>query len=107
MGTFMPIAFKAHKRKNLRQSLTGAFPAFPETVTSPIQTSHSTPVTEVGQQVGQMPAQSHSELDDSIGSGHNLNVVSLHDTPEWSNGGSEPSPDQRLYPDINVSVPAI
>lgn len=107
VGTFVPMGSKAYKRKNLRQSPTAAFPALPETMTSPTWTAHSTPGTEVDQQVGQMPTQSHSEPDDSIGSGHNLNVVSSHDTPEWSNGGSEPSPDQRFYPDINVSVPAI
>lgn len=111
VGTFMPMAYKTQRRRQPRESpTTMTFPVLPETLTSPTPTSQATPPgTEVGQHVGpHMPTLSHSEPDDSVGSGHNLNVVSSQDTPEWNNGGStEPSPDQRIYPDINVSVSAL
>ncbi|KAL9238828.1 hypothetical protein vseg_013201 [Gypsophila vaccaria] len=103
VGSFVPNGYKAQKRKYHRESYT------PTTMSSlPNMTPAELPNTqsmlhyhEAGAPaVSPVRAHSHSEADDSMGSGHNLNMVSSHDTQEW-NSGSEP---HRLYPDINVCV---
>ncbi|KAH9608009.1 hypothetical protein KSS87_012508 [Heliosperma pusillum] len=106
VGTFVPVGNKTQKRKYHREShATSMAPAHPDT--TPAEFANTQPMPhyhEAGPpSVSPVPAHSQSEADDSIGSGHNLNVVSSHDTLEWNNG-SEP---HRLYPDINVSVPGV
>lgn len=109
VGSFAPGGYKTPKKRQQRgPSSAAAIPVFPDTTPAEIPNLHSAPQgNEVGpSDAPPMPVQSHSEADDSIGSGHNLNVVSSHDTPEWNNG-SQPSQQQKNYPDINLSVPGV
>ncbi|KAK9755515.1 hypothetical protein RND81_01G031200 [Saponaria officinalis] len=103
VGSFVPNGYKTQKRKYNRESHTpSTMSGFPNTTPAEIPNSQAMHhYHEAGPPVvSPVPAHSHSEADDSMGSGHNLNVVSSHDTQEW-NSGSEP---HRLYPDINVCV---
>ncbi|KAL2933523.1 AT-hook motif nuclear-localized protein 1, partial [Bienertia sinuspersici] len=108
IGSFVPYGYKTQVRKQQHESPTAA--AIPATINWPaeIMNEQSAPqVSEAGPpEVGAMPAQNQNEADDgSIGNGHTLNVVSPHNnTVEWNNE-SQTSPQQRIYPDINVSLP--
>ncbi|KAL9236055.1 hypothetical protein vseg_010764 [Gypsophila vaccaria] len=105
VGSFVLNGQKVQKRKYHRES--HATSMAPGHDTTHAEIPNSQPMLhyhEAGPpSVSPVPAHSQSEADDSIGSGHNLNVVSSHDMQEWNNG-SEP---HRLYPDINVSVPGV
>ncbi|XP_010683896.2 AT-hook motif nuclear-localized protein 7 [Beta vulgaris subsp. vulgaris] len=114
VGSFVPYGYKAQKRKQQRESpKAAANSGFPDTTPAEMSNAQFAPLgNELGPpEIVPMAAQSHSEADDSIGSGHNLNVVSSHNTPEpeWNNGSQLPQQQQqqqqRIYPDINVSVP--
>ena len=103
----MPYGYKPPKRKYQRESptATAAIPVFPDTTPAEIPNMQTVPEV-FPPEVPPMGTQSHSEADDSIGNGHNLNVISSHNAPEWNNG-SQPSQQQRFYADINVSVPGV
>ncbi|CAO2839412.1 unnamed protein product [Amaranthus hypochondriacus] len=107
IGTFVPYGYKPPKRKYQRESptATAAIPVFPDTTPAEIPNMQTVPEV-FPPEVPSMGTQSHSEADDSIGNGHNLNVISSHNASEWNNG-SQPSQQQRFYADINVSVPGV
>ncbi|CAL5334606.1 unnamed protein product [Camellia sinensis] len=104
VGSFMPNGYKVHKRKhNSEPRITSITPSALDTVTAATPISQAAPAGDTWlTPTSQLPLQqSHGEADKSTSNKQNMNATSM-DSAEWN--GSEPTSDQRPYPDINVSV---
>ncbi|THG02831.1 hypothetical protein TEA_014152 [Camellia sinensis var. sinensis] len=104
VGSFMPNGYKVHKRKhNYEPRITSITPSALDTVTAATPISQAAPAGDTWlTPTSQLPLQqSHGEADKSTSNKQNMNATSM-DSAEWN--GSEPTSDQRPYPDINVSV---
>ncbi|KAI8013922.1 AT-hook motif nuclear-localized protein 1 [Camellia lanceoleosa] len=104
VGSFMPNGYKVHKRKhNYEPRITSITPSVLDTVTAATPISQAAPAGDTWlTPTSQLPLQqSHEEADKSTSNKQNMNATSM-DSAEWN--GSEPTSDQRPYPDINVSV---
>ncbi|KAM3341304.1 AT-hook motif nuclear-localized protein 7 isoform X1 [Capsicum galapagoense] len=106
VGSFMPNAFKTHTKRKHHQ----IEPRMPPVIhNSPDPVSMIRPVSQpppMGNitlnQTSQMPIHNHGEADNSISNKDMPNSTST-DTSDCN--GSEPTYEQRSYPDINVSIP--
>ncbi|KAM3325031.1 AT-hook motif nuclear-localized protein 7 isoform X1 [Capsicum chacoense] len=106
VGSFMPNAFKTHTKRKHHQ----IEPRMPPVIhNSPDPVSMIRPVSQpppMGNitlnQTSQMPIHNHGEADNSMSNKDMPNSTST-DTSDCN--GSEPTYEQRSYPDINVSIP--
>ncbi|PHT71681.1 AT-hook motif nuclear-localized protein 10 [Capsicum annuum] len=106
VGSFMPNAFKTHTKRKHHQ----IEPRMPPVIhNSPDPVSMIRPVSQpppMGNitlnQTSQMPIHNHGEADNSMSNKDLPNSTST-DTSDCN--GSEPTYEQRSYPDINVSIP--
>ncbi|CAN4121431.1 unnamed protein product [Withania somnifera] len=106
VGSFMPNAFKTHNKRKHHQIEPRMPPVIhnsPDPVSMIRPASQAPSVSNINlTQTSQIPIHSHGEADNSMSNKDMLNSTST-DTSDCN--GSEPTFEQRSYPDINVSIP--
>ncbi|CAN4117203.1 unnamed protein product [Withania somnifera] len=106
VGSFMPNAFKTHNKRKHHQielRMPPVIHSSPEPVSMIRPASQAPQVSNITlTQTSQMPIHNHGEADNSMSNKDMPNSTST-DTSDCN--GSEPTYEQRSYPDINVSIP--
>ncbi|XP_009601862.1 AT-hook motif nuclear-localized protein 7 [Nicotiana tomentosiformis] len=106
VGSFMPNAFIKHNKRKHHQVEPRMAPVIhssPNPVSMVRPVSHAPLVNNMTlTQAPQIPMQSHGEVDNSTSNKDMPNSTST-DTSDCN--GSEPTLEQRPYPDINLSIP--
>ncbi|XP_015161521.1 AT-hook motif nuclear-localized protein 7-like isoform X2 [Solanum tuberosum] len=106
VGSFMPNAFKTHNKRKHHQiepRMPPVIHSSPDPVSMIRPVSQAPPASNITQtQTSQIPIHNHGEADNSMSNKDMPNSTST-DTSDCN--GSEPTFEQRSYPDINVSIP--
>lgn len=105
VGSFMPNAFKTHNKRKHHQiepRMPPVIHSSPDPVSMIRPVSQAPPVSNMTlTQTSQIPIHNHGEADNSTSNKDMPNTST--DTSDCN--GSEPTFEQRSYPDINVSIP--
>jgi hypothetical protein len=101
VGSFMPNGYKAHKRKHHREhTVMSPISGAPDMLTAARPISQSKPDGETFSNPTPLQGGNHAEPDN--GTSDKLNTIATSNGAGWN--VSEPTPEQRPYPDINVSA---
>ncbi|WMV44575.1 hypothetical protein MTR67_037960 [Solanum verrucosum] len=106
VGSFMPNAFKTHNKRKHHQiepRMPPVIHSSPDPVSMIRPVSQAPPASNITlTQTSHIPIHNHGEADNSTSNKDMPNSTST-DTSDCN--GSEPTFEQRSYPDINVSIP--